>query len=449
MFSSFQNITISRIAKMSCATSLVFGFVLCFPAWATPPHHLTDGAHDPGRGRHAAIAANAERSSIPASSQEAPDVSAGPIDWLGQDRATLEERGVAIEARLVVDWSGPFSGGSRKHKRDTARSLFDMNVTFDLEPILGLSGGTLFMDAYGFWGRNGANDTGEFQIYSNIDADNERFQLAEVWYEQYLFRDRLRIKLGKVEANSEFAFVDAAGDFINSSAGPSPTIFPLPTYPEPAMSVNVFAYPTDFFYLGAAVYDGAGNDGVPTGKRGPKTFFSNSKSDDYFVIGEVGFIWDGGRIAAGPWFHTADFERWDGGSADGTVGMFAVAEYQLWRENPHADGDEQGVAVFGRYGYADEDLVDVEAVHHIGVGVLWNGAIPMRDDDAVGLRLSWVDLNNQAGFGSNETALELFYLCQLTSFLGVKANLQYFANPAGDDNATDVVVGGLRIEVGF
>jgi porin len=382
-------------------------------------------------------------------SQEAPDVSAGPLHWLGQDRAALDEYGVAIEASLVVDWLGPFSGGTRKPKRDTVRSLFDVNVAFDLEPILGLSGGTLFLDAYGFWGRNGTGDTGEFQGYSNIDVDEERFQLAEVWYEQYLFGERLRVKLGKVEANSEFAFVDAAGDFINSSAGPSPTLFVLPTYPEPAMSINVFAYPTDFFYLGAAVYDGAVNDGVSTGNRGPKTFFSDSKSDDYFAIGEVGFLWEGGRIAAGPWYHTADFDRWDGGRDSGTLGMFALAEAQVWRENPQADGDEQGVSVFGRYGYADKDLMDVEAVHHVGVGVLWNGAIPGRDDDAIGLRASWVDLSNKAGFGSNETALEFFYLCQLTPFLGVKGDLQYFANPAGDSSATDVVVGGLRIEMSF
>jgi carbohydrate-selective porin OprB len=215
------------------------------------------------------------------------------------------------------------------------------------------------------------------------------------------------------------------------------------------MSINVFAYPTDFFYLGAAVYDGAVNDGVSTGNRGPKTFFSDSKSDDYFAIGEVGFLWEGGRIAAGPWYHTADFDRWDGGSDSGTLGMFAVAEAQVWRENPQTDGDEQGVSVFGRYGYADKDLMDVEAVHHFGVGVLWNGAFPGRDDDAVGLRASWVDLNKKAGIESNETALEFFYLCQLTPFLAVKGDLQYFANPAGDSSATDVVVGGLRIEMSF
>jgi carbohydrate-selective porin OprB len=352
-----------------------------------------------------------------------------------------------MEASLVLDWSRPFSGGARREKRNTVRALFDVNVAFDLEPILGLSGGTLFLDAYGHWGRNGTDDTGEFHGFSNIDADDDRLQLSELWYEQYLFDERLRIKLGKVDANSEFAFVDTAGDFINSSAGYSPTIFTLPTYPDPAMSVNVFAYPTDFFYLGAAVYDGAGNDGVPTGIRGPRTFFSNSESDDYFVIAEVGLLWDGGRFAAGPWFHTADFERWDGGSENGTVGMFALAEQQVWRENPQDEEDEQGVAVFAQYGYADEDVS--EAVHHVGLGALWNGPIPGRDDDAAGLMVSWLDLSDKAGFGSNETALEFFYLCQLTPFLGVKGDLQYFANPAGDDSATDVVVGSLRVEISF
>lgn len=108
----------------------------------------------------------------------------------------------------------------------------------------------------GNWGRNGSDDAGDFQGFSNIDADRDFFQASEYWWKQRLFGDKLRIKVGKAAANSEFAFVASAGDFINLSAGFSPTIFLLPSYPEPALGVNAFVYPTDWFYLARIIHEG-------------------------------------------------------------------------------------------------------------------------------------------------------------------------------------------------
>ncbi|MBW1888858.1 MAG: carbohydrate porin [Deltaproteobacteria bacterium] len=71
---------------------------------------------------------------------------------------------------------------------------------------------------------------GDFQVLSNIDDDDFK-QISEFWYKHTLLDDRLWIKLGKMEANADFAFVDNGTEFINSSPGFSPTI-PLVTYPN-------------------------------------------------------------------------------------------------------------------------------------------------------------------------------------------------------------------------
>jgi len=42
-------------------------------------------------------------------------------------------------------------------------------------------------------------------------------QIAEFWYRQTLFHGKLRLKLGKVDANSEFSVVDNYLAFLNSS----------------------------------------------------------------------------------------------------------------------------------------------------------------------------------------------------------------------------------------
>jgi carbohydrate-selective porin OprB len=51
---------------------------------------------------------------------------------------------------------------------------------------------------------------GDLQGFNNVDSDRFR-QLSEVWLEQCLFGDRLRVKLGKADANADFARVVASG----------------------------------------------------------------------------------------------------------------------------------------------------------------------------------------------------------------------------------------------
>src|ERR1700759_1868267 len=95
---------------------------------------------------------------------------------------------------------------------------------------------------------------------------------------------RLRIKVGKVDAPTEFAAPAGGAGVLNSSFGYSPTLFLLPTYPDPAMSVNAFYYPAPWLSFSAGVYDGSGERGVLTGSYGPKYFFNGP--GDYFFIGE-------------------------------------------------------------------------------------------------------------------------------------------------------------------
>ncbi len=370
-------------------------------------------------------------------------------DWGGL-RSRLEKAGVILKGSYIVDVSWVGSGGVRR--RNTTRSLLDVNLTLDLEALFGLKGATLFADYYSQVGRDGSKDVGDIQAFSNIDSDNVH-QLAELWYEQWLFENRFRLKVGKVEASSEFAYVDSAGEFIHSSPGFSPTILSFPSYPDPAMSVNVFIYPIEGIYFGLAVYNGALNDGVRTGRRGPSTFFNNVKSDDYFLIGELGITWSdsanwgAGRFVVGPWYHSGDFARFDGGSESGTEGVYLVFEQRIWRENPGVKDDEQGLSVFFQYGYADERVS--EMTHHVGFGLFLVGPISGRDDDSAGIMVSFVDLSDAsgAGFTQDETALELFYRLQVTPHISVKPDLQYIIDPSGDRSIKDALVGTLRFEI--
>ena len=76
---------------------------------------------------------------------------------------------------------------------------------------------------------------GDLQVF---DKQNSApfLQVYELWYQQKLFEGKLRLKLGKVDANSEFSVIDNGLPFINSSTQVSPTISGFPTFPAPMPS---------------------------------------------------------------------------------------------------------------------------------------------------------------------------------------------------------------------
>ncbi|GIW80911.1 MAG: hypothetical protein KatS3mg105_2718 [Gemmatales bacterium] len=152
-------------------------------------------------------------------------------DWFGL-RPLLDDSGVVFDASLTYEMSRSLQGGTQT-QRGIARHLFDLNLTLDAERLVGWNGATFFADFQTFGGPNDIVIVEDFQGFSNIAAVG-RTQLSQLWYEQRFWSDSVRLKLGKIDANSEFAFVDYASEFLNSSMGFSPTIFVMPSYPNPS-----------------------------------------------------------------------------------------------------------------------------------------------------------------------------------------------------------------------
>lgn len=389
-------------------------------------------------------------------------------DWWGA-RERLEAKGLTVGGETISEFSSVFDGGI--NQRGSFRNLLTVDAEADMDALLGLRGGTAFIQYLSVNAEDGGSlDTGDLQVYSNIENASSLDVIYELWYEQLFFGDRVRIKAGKVDANSEFAFVEAAGDFANSSAGFSPSIFAFPSYPDSAAGINIFATVYEGegtrATIGYGLYDGAAAaDGVRTGSRGPSTFFDDDISDDYFHIGQFSLSWDsfmpesamlgGGRVSAGVWHHTGTFDRFDGASEQGVTGLFATGEIRVfdpdWNPGSRAQSDapERGVYVFGQYGWADDEVGEVS--QHLAGGVVWRGPTPERPDDSAGLYLSLVDLSDEAasGFGDDEFVLDAYYRAQLAPAVFVQPEIQYIVNPSGDPAIDDALVGGIRVGVTF
>lgn len=368
-------------------------------------------------------------------------------NWWGA-RTTLEQHGVFVGANLTFDVSGNFAGGLKRGA--VYRQLFTLDLTVETGPLINWKGGTFYISFANYAGGNGTDElVGDLQGFDNLDTD-EFTALYELWYQQSLFDDLIVVTVGKIDANALFAYVEAGSLFLNSSAGYPPTIVGMQSYPNPAMSFNVFVNPADWFYAGVGWYDGSGD----TGTKGPATFFHNE--DGYFLIGELGFKWNlihasdqplyDGRLCAGGWGHTGTFDRFDGTTQDGTAGFYIMGEQTVWQFDP-ANADRK-LTGFLQYGWADPEISEIE--HFIGAGLTCYGPIPGRPDDSAGLYVAAALLSSDAGFASSqETDIELTYAVQVTPFFSIQPSIEYIFNPGGDTSGANSLVGTLRFSIDF
>jgi len=367
-------------------------------------------------------------------------------DWWGW-RRELAERGIAVDVSYVVDGTANLRGGLDTADR-TWRRMLDATLRLDTKPLLGLEGGTIFVDFQHAEGPNPSDDLiGDVQGIDGLDGvpgapHQNRTQLAQLWYQQVALDGKLRVKAGKVDANSEFDHSEVAQEFLHQSTGSSATLFTLPTYPDPATGVNVFVKPVEEVQIGFGLYDGSYANGVRTGLTGPRTFFRSA--EDLFLISEVDLSWKTGRMGVGGWYSTNSFVKLDGGRATGTGGPYALVEQTLWRANPKDEKDERGVRCFVMYGYADPAVLIYD--HNIGGGIAWTGPLPGRVEDVLGAGVQAVHFGRARE--EFEASYEMFYRVQVSPWLAVKPDVQYIAHPGGQ-GTRDALALTVRLEMHF
>ncbi len=374
-------------------------------------------------------------------------------NWWGA-RSALDDLGLSLNVTLIFDHSHNVSGGLSRGS--ATRHVLSVAGSVDFTKLLDLPSGLLFVDFHQQNGPGGSEEVGDFQGVGNWDADGLT-QVSELWFEYEFFDGMLRTKLGKVDANSEFAYSELSGEFVHGAAGTTVTNPVLPTFPDPAMGVNVFVYPLEGLSIGFGLYDGALAEGVRTGSLGPSTFWGDPS--DLFMIGEVAYRWHllenklPGRVAVGGWHHTGTFDRFTGGSEDGTHGFHLFIDQMVWlseslQGDELADLSAAGLGLFIQYDWGQPDVSEAE--HHITGGFTWRGLIPSRESDVLGVLMSWVQFSDDAGFSENdESALELMYKAYLTPAVMVQPYVQYIINPGGDVLIDDATHLGVRVEVSF
>jgi porin len=275
---------------------------------------------------------------------------------------------------------------------------------------------------------------GDIQATSSIDAETFH-RVGEAWVQQTFAAGRVRLKVGRVDANTEFDGLPEAGTFLNASAGFSPTILFLPTYPSPVLSANLFVRPLPWLTLGGGVYD----DDFGTGWNG------GDGQRAVFGIGETHVEWGSGSVGFGLWRKAGAVERRDGSSGRGTMGWSAHGAQRVWSGSPAGTGESgPDLTLVAQYGAADAQVSDIS--RHLSVGLVATGVLGAGSEHAAGVRYSRVALSRYGlePYAGDEVNWEVFVMLPATPFLTLTPDLQYVVRPSGGSLVGNALVVTVR-----
>ncbi|NQU25561.1 MAG: carbohydrate porin, partial [Candidatus Nealsonbacteria bacterium] len=329
-------------------------------------------------------------------------------------------------------------GGISTRNATRYKGIFDLLLTANLDHYDLFPGGIVYL--YGNQG-HGRGITEEF-VGDSLEISNIDFlhtmQVAEFWWEVALFDEFLRVRLGKQDANHDFAIVESAGDFINGCYGQHSNI-PMPSWPDGAMGAALYFQLADRWELRTGVWDGAA-DGRTWGFSGTgETVSMLEVKTQYDLIDRLP-----GEFHAGVWYHNGQFGDLDGSPIHtGNHGVYLGADQAVFRENGDDGEDDQGLSAFVQYGWSREDRSEIP--HYLGGGLVYKGLIGTRDEDRIGVAVAHAVFSDLLVGRSAETNVELFYKLQLAPYFSIQPDLQYVASPSGIYR--DAFVAGLRVEV--
>ncbi len=357
-------------------------------------------------------------------------------------------------------------GGLSNDTSTNYRSNTDIVSIIDTERMDWWQGGRFFVYGQNLFGKTlSATHVGDAQLFSNLDStisDNARphfTSVAEYWYEHFTGDNRWRFKIGKQDANADFALSDLGGEFVHSSFGLPPMI-PLPTFPSQALGFATFYNLTEGAAIGVGVYDGTAPDGPQGVRWGFDTLGHNGAISLFQLelkpqLGPDGQLPNSTRV--GIWHHS-DSSVWAEYTTDPNprtfvqnYGFWATMDQLLWKEQYGTD-DEQGLGIFGMFGWAPGNRNAIQESY--GWGVVYKGLLPNRDSDVFGFGMANIlfsspyrqaSLAEGTEVGSFENALEIFYKVIASPYFSVQPDVQFIANPSGQYR--DALVPGLRFEI--
>jgi porin len=336
-------------------------------------------------------------------------------------------------------------GGISTQGATRYRGSLDLTLRWDTNAAEWWQGGEFFCYAQHSHGTTLTPEfVGDGQYYSNIDTGTrpqDLTQLGEYWYKLTFDDERYWLKIGRQDANADFAFADLGGDFVNSSFVTLPNI-PMPFWPFQTVGASSFCQFNEQLRIAGGAYDSGGDH---------NQWWTLTADRGMFLIGQVDYQPFAGNddalsttVRLGVWQLTNDvFSNDQTTIFENNYGVYGTLDRMVFRE---AESDDEGLGFFLQFSWAPPDRNQVD--RHFGGGITYRGLLPGRDDDTCGIGSTLIDFAENLNVLTGQTyenAVEAFYKYRLTPCSALQPDVQYIAKPYGLER--DALVAGLRVEL--
>ncbi|HOB75821.1 MAG TPA: carbohydrate porin [Phycisphaerae bacterium] len=398
-------------------------------------------------------------------------------DW-GGVREELARNGLAFNIDITQILQHNAHGGRATNDGLRYSGSGDLTITFDTEKAGLWKGGLFLLNAEPKWG-DGVNKKVGSLLPVNMDAikpgadEGCMMTLSEWIYFQNLFDGKLTLIAGKLDGSRAFdrnAFAnDERTQFMNLGLRNNPIIGAFAPYTN--LGAGFVLKPVDWFSVVTAVVDSQGRaktTGFETTFHGP-THTSIINEYDFNIkpcglpgTQRIGWLWSSMEYPhlqpASPFRETGPFminllgldlaNRLVGriapfNTSPDNVGIYYNFDQYLYTEKCDPT---QGIGVFGRFGWAREDVNPINYFYSIGIG--GKGVIPDRDKDTFGIGYYHVNLSNDLpSVFSYESGVELFYNIEVCPWLHISPDIQVIRNPGGAGQHDCSLVYGVRMQM--
>ena len=405
-------------------------------------------------------------------------------------RKWLEQHGTTFTVFYTNDVLSNLAGGIRRGTIDQGK--LELQVTHDLDKILGLKGLTLYWNAFQIHnsGRMRRDYAGGTNTIAAIEA-NATTRLSELWLEQKFLNDAASFRIGQLAADSEFFFADLSTMFLqsdyptaaaNNQPGGGPA-YPLST---PGARLRFDLGPKKDTTLLFAIFNGDPAGPCPGDPDTCNRYGLNFRvRDPALLYGEAQFRWNQDKddiglatqLKFGGWSHLGQFndQRDDNNGAllaspvsngvpaqhRGDWGIYGIIDQQLYR--PRGGDAASGISVYTRASLSPSDRNLVDA--YIDGGIVFNNLVPKRPHDKFGAAIVYARFSDslrafdrdQVNFGNlatpprdYEANLEITYVAQVMPGWTVQPVYTYIWHPSGAGiRYPDAQVAGVRSIIKF
>ncbi|MFO1081106.1 MAG: carbohydrate porin [Reyranellaceae bacterium] len=372
-----------------------------------------------------------------------------------------------VRAHYIAEAAANPTGGLRQGATYTHQ--VDLGADLDLGRLAGLPGGKVRIT---FTERTGYSLTqdyvGSITYVQEIFGAGQNIRLAELSYDQSMWQDKVRVKLGWMHTSDDFASSPLYCYFQNNAVcGQNGVVIDsgFSIFPAGAWGTLVKVQADEELYVQAGVYEV--NPTLSEAANGFKLGFSGATG----VVLPVQVGWQPrlgpdalpGHYRIGAFrdtSRTAYLGSPIGGPTSmspGRWGVYAQAEQMILRTAPDAD---RGLSVFAALAYAGPQTALIETWWQ--AGLLRKGTFAGRDDDSIGLAVNQYRISSVlaaaqqaaalASPGSTavqtaETIIELNYRAKLLPWMTLMPNVQYLIRPSGLATIPNALVLGLQARV--